>query len=150
MPFKLAAAMTVTDVCTYVDYAPSSDLTFNIGLFGADSAGRPGALVATAGAVGPTGNGWKTLSGLSLAVPAGTYWWGIHAKAGTTPRFMCTRSTVASGIGIVASNQAFGDKQNEGYFVLSGAGTGALPATLTGLTVDWVDSGSPQIGVKVS
>lgn len=107
-------ASVLTSLSTRVTIAGDATSVVRLGIY-ADAGGIPGALIADAGTVSSASTGYKTISGLSIPLAAGTYWIAVsvqgvltlapNIQSATPPSQVNFKTVTNGGVGILGWSQ---------------------------------------------
>lgn len=135
IPVTLGKAITLTQLDVNVQTAGDAGSVVRVGVYGDTGTFGPGSRLLDAGTVATATTGIKTITGLSLALSAGTYWLAAAVQTASTAPLMYTQ-TVGDArdnpMGVFDSNSGFvwanGATASVTGFSKTGV-TGALPAS---------------------
>lgn len=129
-PIFIKAAHTFTGIGVAVGVAASAGGVLRLGIYDDDGFGLPGALILDAGTVVADSTGNKTAT-ISQALTAGVKWLVCVAQVAGTPQIAANAAESSFlALGVSAANCPV---VIVGYYA-SGAVSGALPSSLTGIS----------------
>jgi hypothetical protein len=100
-PFTVSSSITLSAVRALVQTAGTTGGKCRLAIYNADINWQPTSLVSDLGEIAMDTTGAKSITGLSVALPAGNYVARIHGDASATGgTFTCLRGTPSAGIGL--------------------------------------------------